>query len=179
MSVHYTSPRGRVESVDNTHFIIGAKVKALKAKAHEVLVDARHAWPLYVEAKEQCRKIGAGTAPTYDYTLTQLNLAATGDEQAWREVIRVLCPNTYAAKMARQNRLEELKKTVKATFSKRPDILYHARSRIEEIARKGGSEYDRVLDLVKWAQADLQAHVSVMEIFFPQAAKKLAVQPVR
>ena len=177
--MNFRKPRYPAESVDTLHFIVGAKIKALKGLAHEVLVEARHAWPLYQEAKETCRDIGTGSADRYDVVMEQLELAKTGDQQAWRKVVETLCPQAHARRQAEYDRINVLRDTVRATFPKRPDILYHARDAINRIGRQGGEQYDRTISLVKFARADLKANVAVMELFFPDTARKLAVQPAK
>ncbi len=111
--------------------------------------------------------------------MEQLELAKTGDQQAWRKVVEILCPQAHARRQAEYDRINLLRETVRATYPRRPDILYHARDVINAIGRKGGKEFDEAISLVKFARADVKAGVAVMELFFPDTARKLAVQPAK
>lgn len=172
--MNFTKPQ--VKSIDTLHFVIGARIKALKNLAHEVLVETRHAWSLYQEAKETCRQIGAGSADRYYAVMEQLELARLGDQQAWRKVVEYLCPKAHAKWKAVYDRQKLLEETVRGSFPKRPDILYYARDRLYDIARKGGKEFDEALSLIKFAHVDAKTKVQAMELLFPDAARKLIVQ---
>ena len=178
MSVHFQKPQGKVQVMDSTAIIIAAKVREIKGLAHTLFVEVRHAWDVYQEAKDTCHPLAVGPRPKYDEAVLALKLAVLGDEVAFRQAVKLLAPQNYALRQARWDRVQALREALKGSFQK-PHIYIPARKVADNVARAGGLEYDRLLNLTRFAACDNSARVEALEILFPQAVKKLAIQPVQ
>lgn len=171
---------------DHVRLLVAEKVRTLKEMAHEAIVTVNGHWAAWEEARNVARTIASGPSDTFDQVKFLLELSLKGDTEAYWKALEFLCPVALAerkvrvaAEKARQDRIDSLMEAVRATFSHRKDVIYHARSRIIEIGRCGGDTFNKAISLAKFAGADRTARLELMELFFPDAAEKLAIQPVQ